>query len=40
VILCGGTHVRSLAAFAAITVALELSDPQLLVMTTTATPAS
>ncbi|WP_136050667.1 hypothetical protein [Microbacterium sp. K36] len=40
VILCGGTHVRSLAEFAAITVTLDLSDPQLLVMTTTATPAS
>lgn len=40
VILCGGTHVRSLAEFAAIAVTLDLSDPQLLVMTTTATPAS
>lgn len=40
VILCGGTHVRSLAEFAAITVTLDLSDPQLLVMTTSATPAS
>lgn len=39
VILCGGTHVDSLAAFASITVALDLSDPQLLVMTTTAVPA-
>ncbi|WP_337003547.1 MULTISPECIES: hypothetical protein [unclassified Microbacterium] len=39
VILCGGTHVSSLAEFAAITVTLDLSDPQLLVMTTTATPA-
>lgn len=40
VILCGGTHVDSLSEFAAITVTLDLSDPQLLVMTTTATPAS
>lgn len=40
VILCGGTHVASLAEFASITVALDLSDPQLLVMTTTATPAA
>ncbi|WP_435744148.1 hypothetical protein [Microbacterium sp. PMB16] len=39
VILCGGTHVRSLAEFASITVALDLTDPQLLVMTTTAIPA-
>ncbi|MFK3679474.1 hypothetical protein ACI2IP_17265 [Microbacterium sp. NPDC090218] len=39
VILCGGTHVESLAEFSAITVALDLSDPQLLIMTTTATPA-
>lgn len=38
-ILCGGTHVASLAEFAAISVALDLSDPQLLVMTTTAVPA-
>lgn len=38
VILCGGTHVESLAEFASITVALDLSDPQLLVMTTVATP--
>lgn len=37
--LCGGTHVRSLAEFASITVSLDLSDPQLLVMTTTAVPA-
>lgn len=36
---CGGTHVRSLAEFAAITVALDLSDPQLLVMVTSAVPA-
>jgi alanyl-tRNA synthetase len=40
VILCGGTHVDSLAAFASITVSLDLSDPQLLVMTTVATPAA
>ncbi|MGH3691994.1 MAG: hypothetical protein ACRDT7_17760 [Microbacterium sp.] len=39
VILCGGTHADSLAAFASITVSLDLSDPQLLVMTTVATPA-
>jgi alanyl-tRNA synthetase len=39
VILCGGTHVDSLAEFASITVTLDLTDPQLLVMTTTATPA-
>lgn len=39
-ILCGGTHVTSLSEFASITVALDLSDPQLLVMTTTAVPAS
>jgi alanyl-tRNA synthetase len=38
-ILCGGTHVHSLAAFSAITVSFDLSDPQLLVMTTTAVPA-
>ena len=38
-ILCGGTHVDSLAAFSAVTVQLDLSDPQLLVMTTTAVPA-
>ena len=37
--LCGGTHVHSLAEFASISVALDLSDPQLLVMTTTAVPA-
>lgn len=40
VILCGGTHVRSLSEFAAVTVALDLSDPQLLVMTTTVVPAA
>ncbi len=39
VILCGGTHVESLAAYRAISVTLDLSDPQLLVMTTAATPA-
>ena len=33
-ILCGGTHVESLSEFASISVALDLSDPQLLVMTT------
>ncbi|GAT72801.1 putative metal-dependent hydrolase [Microbacterium sp. HM58-2] len=38
-ILCGGTHVRSLSEFASITVNLDLSDPQLLVMTTSAVPA-
>lgn len=36
-ILCGGTHVASLAEFASISVTLDLSDPQLLVMTTTVT---
>ncbi|MFC4139007.1 MULTISPECIES: hypothetical protein [unclassified Microbacterium] len=36
---CGGTHASSLAEFASITVSLDLSDPQLLVMTTTAVPA-
>lgn len=35
VIPCGGTHVRSLQEFASISVALDLADPQLLVMTTT-----
>ncbi|WP_228479953.1 hypothetical protein [Microbacterium abyssi] len=39
VIPCGGTHVSSLSAFASISVALEMSDPQTLVMTTTAVPA-
>lgn len=39
VILCGGTHVASLSEFASISVALDLTDPQLLVMTTTAVPA-
>lgn len=38
--LCGGTHVASLDEFAEITVSLDLSDPQLLVMTTTARGAS
>lgn len=36
---CGGTHVSSLAEFSSITVALELPDPQTLVMTTRSTPA-
>lgn len=40
VILCGGTHVRSLDEFASITVAMELSGPQSLVMTTMAVRAS
>lgn len=39
-ILCGGTHVASLAEFGSISVTLDLSDPQLLVMTTTAVPAA
>lgn len=39
-ILCGGTHVASLAEFVSISVTLDLSDPQLLVMTTRAVPAS
>lgn len=38
-ILCGGTHVSSLAELASITVSLDLTDPQLLVMTTAAVPA-
>lgn len=38
-ILCGGTHVSSLSEFAEISVTLDLSDPQLLVMTTTAVAA-
>jgi len=38
-ILCGGTHVSSLAEFASIRVSLDLTDPQLLVMTTSAVPA-
>ncbi|WP_460799521.1 alanyl-tRNA editing protein [Microbacterium sp. GXF0217] len=37
---CGGTHVHALSEFAAISVSLGLSDPQLLVMTTTATSAA
>lgn len=40
VIPCGGTHATSLAEFASIRVSLDLSDPQLLVMTTTAVPAT
>jgi alanyl-tRNA synthetase len=40
VILCGGTHVHALSAFARISVALDLSDPQLLVMTTSVVPAA
>lgn len=40
VILCGGTHVDSLAAFDSVSVALDLSDPQLLVMTTTVVPSA
>ena len=39
-ILCGGTHVGSLAEFVSISVTLDLTDPQLLVMTTRAVPAS
>ncbi len=39
VILCGGTHAESLSEFASIVVSLDLSDPQLLVMTTVAAPA-
>ena len=39
-ILCGGTHVASLAEFVWISVTLDLTDPQLLVMTTRAVPAS
>ncbi|GAA4484791.1 hypothetical protein [Microbacterium panaciterrae] len=38
-ILCGGTHVSSLAEFTSIRVSLDLSDPQLLVMRTGAVPA-
>ena len=37
---CGGTHVHALSEFAAISVSLRLSDPQLLVMTTAAMPAA
>lgn len=36
---CGGTHVDALSEFASISVALDLSDPQLLVMKTSVTPA-
>ncbi|WP_243224994.1 hypothetical protein [Microbacterium sp. CIAB417] len=36
---CGGTHVRSLSEFTSISVSLDLSDPQLLVMTTTVVPS-
>nr|WP_314841273.1 hypothetical protein [uncultured Microbacterium sp.] len=39
-ILCGGTHVDSLGEFLSISVTLDLTDPQLLVMTTTAVPAT
>ncbi|MGL3149983.1 hypothetical protein ACSS7Z_06430 [Microbacterium sp. A82] len=39
VILCGGTHVRSLQECSAIVVTLDLADPQLLIMTTTVVPA-
>ncbi|MDR2320457.1 MAG: hypothetical protein LBE60_02285 [Microbacterium sp.] len=38
-ILCGGTHVSSLAEFASIRVSLDLTDPQLLVMSTSVVPA-
>lgn len=38
-VLCGGTHVESLSEFVSISVALDLTDPQLLVMTTKAVPA-
>lgn len=39
VMLCGGTHVADLAEFASISVTLELPDPQILVMTTSAAAA-
>jgi alanyl-tRNA synthetase len=39
-ILCGGTHVASLSEFVSISVTLDLTDPQMLVMTTRAVPAS
>lgn len=39
VMLCGGTHVSSLHEFTSISVALDLSDPQLLLMTTTVVAA-
>jgi alanyl-tRNA synthetase len=35
---CGGTHATSLSEFASISVSLDASDPQLLVMTTTVVP--
>lgn len=38
-ILCGGTHAESLSEFVSISVSLDLTDPQLLVMTTKAVPA-
>lgn len=40
VILCGGTHVASLAEFSSISVSLDISDPQLLVMTMSVTAAA
>jgi alanyl-tRNA synthetase len=40
VILCGGTHVASLSEFASISVSLDLTDPQLLVMKTVAVAAA
>lgn len=40
VILCGGTHVASLAELSDISVSLDISDPQLLVMTTSVTSAA
>lgn len=39
-ILCGGTHVESLSDFVSISVSLDLTDPQLLVMTTRAVPSA
>lgn len=39
VILCGGTHVSSLQEFSSISVTLDLSDPQMLVMATTVVAA-
>ena len=39
-ILCGGTHVTSLGELSSVSVSLDLSDPQLLVMTTSAVPAA
>lgn len=38
-ILCGGTHVESLSEFVSISVSLDLTDPQLLVMATRAVPS-